>query len=100
MASKWFLLMRPAPARAIRKFLLSLNSGRSPQLGALLPVFGPARLALLGILVRETLAALAHPAHPARRHADHQRVRGDVPGHHAAGADKRVFVERDAADDR
>src|SRR5947208_11620650 len=49
---------------------------------------------------REPLAALAHPADAAGRHAHHERVGRDVGGHDGARADERVFAERDAAHDR
>src|SRR4051812_10987348 len=100
IASKWFLLMRPAPARAMRNFFSVLNSGCSPQLVALLPIFRAARLTLLRILVGQTLSALAHPADSARRNADHQRVRGYVFRNDASRAHERILVESDAADDR
>src|SRR3954464_2147756 len=98
MASKWFLLMRPAPERAIRKFFSALTSGLSPKLVTLLSVPGAASCALLWTLVGQPLAALAHPADAARRHSHHQRVGGHIPGDHAPGADERVLVERDTAD--
>src|SRR6476469_5205338 len=92
--------MRPAPARAIRKFFSALNSVCSPQFVTLLAVPGAARLALVGILIGQALAALAHPAHAASRHAHHQRVSGDVLRDDAAGADERVLLESHPADDR
>src|SRR4051812_47205160 len=99
MASKWFLLIRPAPARAILKFCSELNSGCSPKLVSFLPVRGAARFAPLGFPVGKPFPALAHPAHPPRRDPDHQRVCGDVFGDNAARADERVLVERDSAHD-
>src|SRR5207302_9923956 len=41
---------------------------------------------------REPLAALAHPADAAGRHAHHERVGRDVGGHDGARADERVFA--------
>src|SRR5712664_2668701 len=47
----------------------------------------------------QSLTALAHPPHAARRHADHQAVGGHVGRDHGARADERVLAECDAAND-
>src|SRR5579875_550745 len=48
----------------------------------------------------EPFAGAAHPADPARGHADDEREVGDVLGHHRAGADEAVFAEHHPAQDR
>src|SRR6476646_10070670 len=93
-------MIRPAPARALRKLFSALRPGSHHGFVTLLAVHGAARLALVGILIGQALAALSHPAHAASRHAHHQRVSGDVLRDDAAGADERVLLESHPADDR
>jgi hypothetical protein len=47
----------------------------------------------------QAFTAAADPADASRRVADHQRMGGDVRGHHGTRADERVLADLDSADD-
>src|SRR5688572_7528961 len=98
MASKWFLLMRPQPEKAILKFW-GVKSGLSHQQILLELVAGSANRAALRILVGEPLTALAHPPQLTGRNTDHQSIGRHVARNDSSRTDERVFTERNSAHD-
>src|SRR5688572_3621628 len=94
-----------APTTCIRRTgarALASTFGDMPPLAPVLAAAGlAAGLAGCAVVATEVEAdaAPAHPAAHARRVAVDDRVVGNVPRDHAAGADHAVAAERDAADD-
>ena len=88
----------PSTNRSKSRFIgaLHLSGYRiQPPLGLL--ILGPTSRALQ--VFRQPHRAPTHPSDPARRHADHQRVRRHAAAHHCAGGDESVLADRPPTDD-